>query len=109
VHDEGLRYVLAYGIHDAPGAGHLGREKTYALLNHHFLWFKTYKWVSRYVHSCKICQRVKPGLHSQAPLHSLSVPGDCWKSINLDFFFNLPPTATGCLSSLIDSPRWSIL
>jgi hypothetical protein len=66
--DEDLRYVITYGVHDAPGAGHLGREKTFALLSQRFWWPKMYKWVSRYVRTCDVCQRVKPSPHSQ--LHS---------------------------------------
>jgi hypothetical protein len=54
--DEDLRCIIAYGAHDAPGAGHLGREKTYSLLCTRLWWPKMYKWVSRFVRTCNICQ-----------------------------------------------------
>ncbi|POM62562.1 Pol protein [Phytophthora palmivora] len=49
-----------------------------------------YKWVAHYVKTCETCQRVKPSGHASAPLQSLPVPADCWKSMSLDFVFGLP-------------------
>ncbi|POM62090.1 Pol protein [Phytophthora palmivora] len=36
------------------------------------------------------CQRVKTSGHASAPLQSLPVPADCWKSMSLEFVFALP-------------------
>jgi hypothetical protein len=41
--DGDLRNVIAYGVHNAPGAGHLGREKIYSLLCTRFWWPKMHK------------------------------------------------------------------
>ncbi|KAG3207950.1 hypothetical protein PC129_g21015 [Phytophthora cactorum] len=80
-----------YEYHDAPTAGHPGREKTYVLLTRDFYWNHQYKWVRKYVRACEVCQRVKPAAFSQAPLQSLPPPSECWQSISMDFVFGLPP------------------
>ncbi|KAG2762284.1 hypothetical protein Pcac1_g25942 [Phytophthora cactorum] len=80
-----------YEYHDAPTAGHPGREKIYVLLTRDFYWNHQYKWVRKYVRACEVCQRVKPAAFSQAPLQSLPTPSECWQSISMDFVFGLPP------------------
>ncbi|KAG3231558.1 hypothetical protein PI124_g23345 [Phytophthora idaei] len=80
-----------YEYHDAPTAGHPGREKTYVLLTRDFYWNHQYKWVRKYVRACEVCQRVEPAAFSQAPLQSLPTPSECWQSISMDFVFGLPP------------------
>ncbi|KAG2973065.1 hypothetical protein PC121_g23723 [Phytophthora cactorum] len=80
-----------YEYHDAPTAGHPGREKTYVLLTRDFYWNHQYKWVRKYVHACEVYQRVKPAALLQAPLQSLPTPPECWPSISMDFGFGLPP------------------
>ncbi|KAG3195422.1 hypothetical protein PC128_g8490 [Phytophthora cactorum] len=58
--DYDLRLRIMYEYHDAPTAGHPGREKTYLLLTRDFYWNHQYKWVRKYVRVCEVCQRVKP-------------------------------------------------
>ncbi|GMF14505.1 unnamed protein product [Phytophthora fragariaefolia] len=45
--DEDLRHRVLYEAHDTPLSGHLGREKTYASVAHHFGWPHMYKWVRK--------------------------------------------------------------
>ncbi|POM60905.1 Pol protein [Phytophthora palmivora] len=71
-------------------SGHLGREKTYQAVSQTFWWPRVYKWVAHYAKPCETCQRVKPSGHASAPLQSLPVPADSWKSMSLDFVFGLP-------------------
>ncbi|KAG2782931.1 hypothetical protein PC129_g20216 [Phytophthora cactorum] len=82
---------MMYEYHDAPTAGHPGREKTYLLLTRDVYWNHQYKWVRKYVRACEVCRRVKPAASSQAPLQSLPTPSECWQSIYMDFGFGLPP------------------
>ncbi|KAG4037028.1 hypothetical protein PC123_g27404 [Phytophthora cactorum] len=89
--DYDLRIRIMYEYHDAPTAGHPGREKTYVLLTRDFYWNHQYKWVRKYVRACEVCQRVKPAAFSQAPLQSLPTPSECWQSISMHFVFGLPP------------------
>ena len=105
--DADIRYSIAYEVHDVPCAGHLGREKTYALLSDTFWWARMYKWVSQYVRTCDTCQRVKPTPAIRAPLVSLPVPGDCWQSVSMDFFFGLPRSAEGHNGVLVFVDRLS--
>ncbi|POM71563.1 Pol protein [Phytophthora palmivora] len=85
--DEDLKYDILLEAHDPPMSGHLGREKTYQAVSQTFRWPYMYKWVVHYVKTCETCQRVKPLGHASAPLPSLPVPADCWKSMSLDFVF----------------------
>ncbi|KAG2981560.1 hypothetical protein PC123_g25163 [Phytophthora cactorum] len=75
--DYDLRMRIMYEYHDAPTAGHPGREKTYVLLTRDFYWNHQYKWVRKYIRACEVCQRVKPAAFSQAPLQSLPTPSEC--------------------------------
>ncbi|POM70927.1 LOW QUALITY PROTEIN: Putative retroelement [Phytophthora palmivora] len=86
--DKDLKYDILLEAHDAPISGHLGREKTYQTVSQ--IMPRMYKWVAHYVKTCETCQRVKPSGHASAPLQSLPVPADCWKSMSLDFVFGLP-------------------
>ncbi|POM79373.1 Putative retroelement [Phytophthora palmivora] len=54
-----------------------------------------YNWVAHYVKPCETRQRVKPSGHASAPLQSLPMPADCWKSMSLDFVFGLPADDKG--------------
>ncbi|KAG4052114.1 hypothetical protein PC123_g12670 [Phytophthora cactorum] len=87
LNDYDRRMRIMYEYHDAPTAGHPGREKTYVLLTRDFYWNHQYKWMRKYVRSCEVCQPVKPAAFSQAPLQSLPTPAECWQS----FGFGLPP------------------
>ncbi|KAG4041472.1 hypothetical protein PC123_g23016 [Phytophthora cactorum] len=89
--DYDLRMRIMCEYHDAPTAGHPGREKTYVLLTRDFYWNHQYKWVHKYVRACEVCQRVKPAAFSQVPLQSLPTPSECWQSISMDFVFGLLP------------------
>ncbi|KAG6618361.1 reverse transcriptase [Phytophthora cinnamomi] len=105
--DHDLRLRIMYEYHDAPTAGHLGREKTYVLLTRDFYWHHQYKWVRKYIRACEVCQRVKPAPFAQAPLQSLPTPSECWKSMSLDFIFGLPPDNGGNTGVVVFVDRFS--
>ncbi|KAG6615639.1 reverse transcriptase [Phytophthora cinnamomi] len=105
--DHDLRLRIMYEYHDAPTAGHLGREKTYVLLTRDFYWHHQYKWVRKYIRACEVCQRVKPAPFAQAPLQSLPTPSECWKSMSLDFIFGLPPDSGGNTGVVVFVDRFS--
>ncbi|KAG4046267.1 hypothetical protein PC123_g18347 [Phytophthora cactorum] len=67
--DYDLRMRIMYEYHDAPTAGHPGREKTYVLLTRDFYWNHEYKWVRKL--------RFNHFRHR--------------RSISMDFVFGLPP------------------
>ncbi|KAE9038963.1 hypothetical protein PR001_g7732 [Phytophthora rubi] len=99
--DEDLRHRVLYEAHDTPLSGHLGREKTYTSVARNFWWPHMYKWVRKYVQTCETCQRVKPAPSALAPLMSLPVPADCWRSVSMDFIFELPADARGHTGILV--------
>ncbi|KAF1313538.1 reverse transcriptase, partial [Globisporangium splendens] len=105
--DEGLRHRLLYEYHDGPSSGHLGREKTFLSLSRDYYWPHMYKWVRKYVRTCEVCQRVKPSGSTQAPLRSLPVPQDSWKSVSMDFIFGLPRDKHGRNGILVFVDRFS--
>ncbi|KAF1314684.1 reverse transcriptase, partial [Globisporangium splendens] len=105
--DEGLRHRLLYEYHDSPSGGHLGREKTFLSLSRDYYWPHMYKWVRKYVRTCEVCQRVKPSGSTQAPLRSLAVPSDSWKSVSMDFIFGLPRDKHGRNGILVFVDRFS--
>ena len=104
-HDLKLRIMFEY--HDAPASGHRGREKTYLTLSRDLYWANQYKFVRKYVRACEVCQRVKSSPSSRAPLQSLPVPTECWKSISMDFIFGLPKDAAGNTGILVFVDRFS--
>ncbi|GMF51678.1 unnamed protein product [Phytophthora fragariaefolia] len=99
--DEDLRHRDLYEAHDTPLSGHLGREKTYTSVARNFWWPHMYKWVRKYVQTCETCQRVKPAPSVSALVMSLPVPADCWRSVSMDFIFELPADARGHTGILI--------
>ncbi|KAE9010596.1 hypothetical protein PR001_g16129, partial [Phytophthora rubi] len=99
--DEDLCHRVLYEAHDTPLSGHLGREKTYTSVARNFWWPHMYKWVRKYVQTCETCQRVKPAPSASAPLMSLPVPADCWRSVSMDFIFELPADARGRTGILV--------
>ncbi|GMF52883.1 unnamed protein product [Phytophthora fragariaefolia] len=107
--DEDLRHRVHYEAHDTPLSGHLGREKTYTSVARNFWWPHMYKWVRKYVQKCETCQRVKPAPSASAPLMSLAVPADCWRSVSMDFIFEPPSDARGHTCILVFVCRLSII
>ncbi|KAF1333660.1 Pol protein, partial [Globisporangium splendens] len=105
--DSDLRNRVIFEHHDAPFRGHPGREKTYLALSRDFYWSHQYKWVRKYVRTCEVCQRVKPAPVTNAPLRSLPVPTDCWKSVSMDFIFGLPADSSKKTGILVTVDRFS--
>ncbi|POM57602.1 Putative retroelement [Phytophthora palmivora] len=91
--DKDLKYAILLEAHDAPISGHLGREKTYQAVSQTFWWPRMNKWVAHYI-------KTSFG-HASAPLQSLPMPADCWKSMSLDFVFGLPADDKGNTGILV--------
>ncbi|KAI9906474.1 hypothetical protein PsorP6_002840 [Peronosclerospora sorghi] len=107
LHNEELKYRVLFEAHYSPIGGHLGRDKTYSALSALYWWPNMYKWVGAYIRTCETCQRVKPSASSAAPLASLSVPTECWKSIIMDFIFGFPNDKAGNTGILVFVDRLS--
>ncbi|CAH0486426.1 unnamed protein product [Peronospora farinosa] len=89
--DDDLRVRLVHEFHDSTAAGHLSREKTFAAISRVFFWTRMYKYIQKWVHSCETCQRVKPAPSSKAPLRPLPIAPKFWRSVSINYIFELPP------------------
>ena len=91
-----LRQRLIAEHHDAPIAGHLGRDKTYEVLSRRFYWPGMGTAVTAYVRSCDMCQRTKTRNHPVLGLaQPLPVPVAPWELVGMDFITQLPESRHG--------------
>ena len=105
---DSVRFEVLKEAHDAPAAGHLGIEATYAALARRFFWPRMFLSVTRFVKGCLSCQKAKPAHGSpQGLLHPLPVPDVPWESIGMDFITGLPDSASGYNSILTIVDRFS--
>lgn len=85
-----LKASLLQEAHDSQSAGHLGRLKTYELLQRNFYWPGMWKYVDRWVKNCQTCKRITPSREGhQGVLKPLPVPGKAWKHLSMDFITHL--------------------
>ena len=88
-----IRLHILHDHHDAPIAGHLGVDKTYAGVARSYFWPKLTQEVRRYVTSCDACQRNKSSNRQPAGLlQPLDLPGQRWEQVSMDFIVQLPKT-----------------
>jgi hypothetical protein len=88
--DKGLRQEVVHQCHDAPTAGHHGRDGTLELVSRHYWWPSMSSFVAKYVAGCDTCQRRKAGLHPEAPTEPLDVPDGPWQVVGVDLVTGLP-------------------
>uniref|UniRef100_A0A670I7Y0 Gypsy retrotransposon integrase-like protein 1 n=1 Tax=Podarcis muralis TaxID=64176 RepID=A0A670I7Y0_PODMU len=86
-----LRAKVLQQLHDAPSAGHFGKDKTAELVARDFWWPKMRGEVEDYVARCDTCQRAKPVHRAPAGLlEPLPTPFEPWERVALDFVTDLP-------------------
>ena len=91
-----VRRAALFQVHDAPWAGHVGRERTRLALRMAYWWPAMDIDVRTYVQECDKCQRNKT--HHQIKenfLVPLPVPERPWSIIGVDFITQLPVTLRG--------------
>lgn len=92
----GVRQAAMYQMHNAPWAGHVGRERTLWALKQAYYWPRMDLDVAEYVKSCGKCQRNKARHQNKENLLApLSVPMRAWEFIGVDFIMFLPVTSKG--------------
>jgi hypothetical protein len=94
--DDSIKQQLLREHHDTRVAGHLGRDKTAALLRRHYWWPGLDRSVREYIKTCPACQRNKA--NNQAPaglLQPLPTPENRWDEVTMDLITQLPKTARG--------------
>ena len=93
---DGLRLQVMQECHDAPYAGHPGRDKTSQLVKRWFWWPTVTTDVTQYVKTCDSCQRNKSRNKLPAGLlQPLPIPGQPWESFSMDMVVDLPQTEAG--------------
>ena len=103
----GLRKELLKETHDAKWAGHLGRERTMALLSRSYYWPRMGDDVQAYVKSCLVCQLDKiEKKKMEGLLQPLPIPEKPWQSISMDFIMGFPK-ARECKSIFVVVDRFS--
>lgn len=78
-----LRHQAIFQAHNAPSAGHLGKEKTLHRLRQEAYWVNMAKDVEQHCRECIKCQKTKPTLPQKAPLINVPI-GRPWQMIAVD-------------------------
>ncbi|KAE8260696.1 hypothetical protein A4X09_0g7746 [Tilletia walkeri] len=108
VPSELLRLQVLREHHDAPLGGHLGTDKTLAIISRYYYWPGMGDMVRNYIKTCDFCQRIKPPTHKPyGPLDPLLPPSGPWSSVAMDFITGLPKTLSGFTAIFVVIDRFS--
>jgi len=92
--DEMLKREILQLLHDAPTAGHPGRDETFAQVSRSYWWPGMCSWITDYVAGCAVCQQNKNITHrTRTPLYRIPTSEDTlpFQQIALDLITGLPP------------------
>jgi hypothetical protein len=93
--EDSLKRLLLRRYHDAPTAGHPGRDRTINRLEKTFWWSGMKDWIENYVKGCTTCQQNKVKTHPNKPLPYRIPTGPHvlpFQTIVMDLITNLPPS-----------------
>ena len=93
--NEELKRAILHRYHDAPMAGHPGRDRTLNTVKRLFWWPDLTGWVTAYVRGCTSCQQKKPQNHPRrTPQFRIPTTADTlpFQTIGLDLITQLPPS-----------------
>ena len=82
--------MLIKSCHDAPLAGHAGKNGTLELVQRNYWWPRMATYVSNYVEGCEKCQRYRKDHHPTVPIQPQEVPEGPWQTIGVDLITGLP-------------------
>jgi len=91
---ETLRQEILQLLHDAPTAGHPGRDETFTQVSHSYWWPGMRTWITNYIAGCATCQQNKNVTHrTHTPLYRIPTSDDAlpFQQIALDLVTGLPP------------------
>ena len=66
--DNSLKQLILRHYHDAPTAGHPGRDRTEERVTKTFWWPQMTPWITEYVKGCTTCQQNKKSIHPNRTL-----------------------------------------
>lgn len=91
-----LRPELLQALHDDPTAGHLGVSRTLARIQERYYWPRLTTDVTRYVRTCRDCQRRKtPPTRPAGLLQPIDPPCRPFQQIGMDLLGPFPTSAFG--------------
>jgi len=94
--DSPLRELVLREAHEAPAAGHTGRDKTLDRVRRRFWWPRMDLDVAEWVKTCVICQQTQPRQgYPMGLLQPHRVPSRLWEVVSIDFVTGLPTTQRG--------------
>ncbi|KAJ0836005.1 putative nucleotidyltransferase, Ribonuclease H [Helianthus annuus] len=102
-----IRLSLIKEVHEGGLAGHLGIDKTTAMLQTHFFWPKLNRDVTHMIHRCLPCHQAKSHVHPHGLYLPLPVPVSPWEDVSLDFITGLPRTQRHKDSVMVVVDRFS--
>ena len=88
-----MRELICYECHDSPVAGHLGRDRMYALISKNFYWPRMLHDINKQVSECAKCQANKHVKGRRQGLYTPVIPSRRrWADWSMDWIFKLPKT-----------------
>ena len=85
-----LRKDIVKSCHDAPLAGHAGKNGILELVQRNYWWPHMATYVLNYVEGCEKCQRYRKNHHPTVPVQPQKIPEGSWQTIGVDLITGLP-------------------
>ena len=88
-----VKRAIVSKAHDAPTAGHPGRDEMLQKVQQNYWWVRMKQWISDYIKGCAICQQTKVQTHKRpVPMYRIpTTPGTLpFQTIAMDLITGLP-------------------